>query len=184
MLVKKQCFLSFFLFGVDTPFCRWRAASFCWNETLAGRQKPCRARQNPHQDESLVGLSVAKRVQKLSIFFLLSVCILTICIGICVGFGAAFLAVLFILRPDGKTVRSGSAVHAARQARCFGVHFRPTKDVYGLALQETAAFLCHLQTIQRPRARSAVLCSPMQIDRRHPPFAFVLAAQSWHRRSL
>ena len=65
-------------------------------------------------------------------------CILIICIGICVGFGAAFLAVLFILRPDGKTVRSGSAVHAARRARCFGVHFWPTKGVYGLTLQETA----------------------------------------------
>ena len=71
-------------------------------------------------------------------FCLLSVCILIICIGICVGFGAAFLAVLFILRPDGKTVRSGSAVHAARRARCFGVHFWPTKGVYGLTLQETA----------------------------------------------
>ena len=71
-------------------------------------------------------------------FFLLSVCILIICAGPYAGFGAAFLAVLFILRPDGKTVRSGSAVHDARRARCFGVHFWPTKGVYGLTLQETA----------------------------------------------
>ena len=153
MLVKKQCFLSFFLFGVDTPFCRWRAASFCWNETLAGRQKPCRARQNPHQDESLVGLSVAKRVQKLSIFFLLSVCILTICIGICVGFGAAFLAVLFILRPDGKTVRSGSAVCAVRRARCF---FGRRKTFMGLLCKKRplSCVACRRYSDRTPEAPS------------------------------
>lgn len=150
---------------MDTPFCGRQAASFCWNETLAGRQKPCRARQNPHQDESLVGLSVARKGYRIIYFCLLSVCILIICAGICVGFGAAFLAVLFILRPDGKTVRSGSAVHAARRARCFGVHFRPTKGVYGLTLQETA-LPCVTCRRYSDRAFDAVLCSLLQTDRR------------------
>ena len=92
-------------------------------------------------------------------FFLLSVCILIICAGPYAGFGAAFLAVLFILRPDGKTVRAESAVHAARRARCFGVHFRPTKDVCGLALQETSlpCVTCRRYSDRAPEAPSYVL---------------------------
>ena len=124
-------------------------------------------------------------------FCLLSVCILIICIGICVGFGAAFLAVLFILRPDGKTVRSGSAVHAARRARCFGVHFWPTKGVYGLTLQETAlpCVTCRRYSDRAPEAPSYVLfykrtgaaaavCFRFGRAALATPFALILAVQS------
>lgn len=133
-----------------------RRRPFCWDEALAGRQKPCRARPNSHQDESLSGCRWHEKGTEVFYFCLLSVCILIICIGICVGFGAAFLAVLFILRPDGKTVRSGSAVHAVRRAHCFGVHFRPTKGVYGLALQETAlpCVTCRRYSDRAPEAPS------------------------------
>lgn len=111
-------------------------------------------------------------------FFLLSVCILIICAGPYAGFGAAFLAVLFILRPDGKTVRAESAVHAARSGALFWRAFSTDERRLWACFARNVPSLCHLQTIQRPRARSAVLCSLLQTDRaRQPPFAFVLAAQ-------
>lgn len=124
-------------------------------------------------------------------FFLLSVCILIICAGPYAGFGTAFLAVLFILRPDGKTVRAESAVHAARRARCFGVHFRPTKDVCGLALQETSlpCVTCRRYSDRAPEAPSYVLfykrtgaaaavCFRFGRAALATPFALILAVQS------
>lgn len=81
------------------------------------------------------------------------------------------------LRRFRRCVFSGFVYSPARRENCAvgerrlrrpscALFFRPTKDVYGLALQKTAAFLCRLQTIQRPHARSAVLSSLLQTDRR------------------
>ena len=97
-------------------------------------------------------------------FCLLSVCILIICAGPYAGFGAACLAVLFILRPDRKTVRSRRSRRPS--GALFWRAFSADERRLWAYFARNVPSLCHLQTIQRPRARSAVLCSLLQTDRR------------------
>lgn len=154
------------------------AASFCWDEALAGRQKPCRARPNSHQDESLSGCRWHEKGTEVFYFCLLSVCILIICIGICVGFRCCVFSG-FVYSPTG---RENCAVGERRSRRPSGAlfwrAFSADERRLWACFARNGPSLCHLQTIQRPRARSAVLSSLLQTDRaRQPPFAFVLAAQ-------
>lgn len=151
---------------MDTPFCGWRAASFCWNETLAGRQKPCRARQNPHQDEKHVGLSVARKGYRSYLFFPF----------VCLYFDNLHRN----LRRFRRCVFSGFVYSPARRENCAGGERhsrRPSGALFWRAFSaderclwayfaRNVPSLCHLQTIQRPRVRSAVLSSLLQTDRR------------------
>lgn len=110
-------------------------------------------------------------------FFLLSVCILIICSGPYAGFGAAFLAVLFILRPDGKTVRAESAVHAAVGRAVLACIFDRRKTFVGLLCKKRPFLVSLADDTATARPKRRLMFSFTNGPARQPPFAFVLAAQ-------
>lgn len=118
-----------------------------------------RARPNSHQDESLVGLSVARKGYRNYLFFPFVCLYFDNLRRTLRGFRCCVFSGFVYSPARRENCAGGERRSRRRRARCFGVHFRPTKDVCGLALQETSlpCVTCRRYSDRAPEAPSYVL---------------------------